>query len=159
MGDIRILIEQNNGVGVQGGGWSKLLKGCVILVVAICFALIGLLVYIFQRSDIQNIVVCRSNMTEVGQAVIRYHAVIGKYPDNLDDLKKEYLKTPSLLKCPEDKSGSSNSSYVYHKPSAGAANTFVMIECKHHFLEKGKSTILFVTLDGTWSTKNSTIPK
>ncbi|MCX6345376.1 MAG: hypothetical protein NT018_09960 [Armatimonadetes bacterium] len=145
------MIEQKNGIGVQGSGCSKPLKGCAIVVAAVCFALLGLLVYLSQRSDFQSILVCRQNMTEVGQAVIRYYEVNSQYPNSLDDLKEEYLKTTAMLKCPEDKSGSSDTSYVYHKPSAGADKIFIMLECKNHVLEKGRSMTLIVTLDGTWS--------
>lgn len=75
---------------------------------------------------------CRSNMEELGAAITRYKDVNNKYPEKLSDLKKEYLKDTSVLRCPLDKNKDNDTSYVYHRPGPGAKGTFVMLECDRH---------------------------
>ena len=125
-------MDQNINNAQPAKGCSKYFKGCLIITAVMMAAIIGLFIYAMNLPAIQVMLECRDNMTQVGEALERYHSVNSTYPPDLETLKKEYLKDPSVLKCPLDKSGGNKSSYIYHKPPENAADTFVILECDRH---------------------------
>ncbi len=118
-------------------GCSRSLKGCAIIVAVAFVAVIALLIYMSRMPVVQDVVTCRMNMTAVGAALNRYHDVHNAYPETLDELKKDYLKNPSVLRCPLDKSPGTEPSYIYHRPKSNSPAKFVVLECCRHRLSKG----------------------
>ena len=110
------------------------LRACAVIVALAVVGLIVMLVMLAKMPAFQDIVVCKSNMTEVASAIKRYYDVNNKYPANLDDLKKEYIKDKSILKCPLDKSEGDESSYKYIIPERKSKDTFIVLECDRHKL-------------------------
>jgi len=122
-------------------GCGRFLKGCLIigaLVVVVIIALFLTLniisVWVLRKPEVRNMMICREHMVELGDALTRYRDVHGSYPEDLQDLKKEYLKNPEVLRCPLDKSPGTQPSYTYHKPDANSPDDFVMLECARHRL-------------------------
>ncbi|MCL5105111.1 MAG: hypothetical protein M1133_13490 [Armatimonadetes bacterium] len=130
-------------------GCSKPVKGCAIVAALLCLAFVILLVYVARMPSVHSLIKCRENMAAVGDAIRRYHDVNNSYPPDLEILKKDYLKNPSVLRCPVDKSIGDKPSYTYHVPPAGAKGDFVALECERHLLGPGMPPMkLRLHLDG-----------
>ncbi|MCE5314701.1 MAG: hypothetical protein ABFD49_02980 [Armatimonadota bacterium] len=128
-------MEENN-LNPRPRGCAWLLRGCAV-VVGIAFAgLMALLIYVSRMHTVQDIAKCRDNMIAIGAALDRYNDVNGKYPEQLVDLKRDYLKKPSVLRCPVDKSAGCDTSYIYHRPKPDSQDDFVVLECNRHRLRK-----------------------
>lgn len=117
-------------------GPSRLFKGCAIVGVLAIVGLIMLLMYLMKMPSIRDIMLCRTNMVSVGNAIGRYYDFTGSYPTNLSDIKKEYLANPAVLRCPLDKSEDNKPSYKYNRPGPNAGDKFVILECDRHRLMK-----------------------
>lgn len=115
---------------------SKPLIGCGIAAGIAVALVLGMLLYLLRMPVIRSVMACRSNMTELGRALERYHDVNHEYPADLIALKKEYLKDPKVLECPLDTDGG-EPSYTYHRPGPDAPDDFVVLECSRHRLEAG----------------------
>lgn len=128
----------NNDQTTPRSGCSRPLKGCAIGAALLCIAFIAMLIWVARMPGVRNLMTCRENMTKVGEALRRYHAVNNKYPPNLETLSKDYLKDPGVLTCPADTSSGDKPGYTYHVPPANAGGDFVVLECERHIL--GPST-------------------
>jgi hypothetical protein len=114
-----------------------------------------LLIYLGRLPFVQDIVKCRTNMADVGAALQRFCDVNGRYPAQLVDLERDYLKDPTVLRCPLDKSSDSNTSYTYHRPKASSPADFVVLECTRHRLAKDMPrTKLLLHKDGNVTVEN-----
>ncbi len=113
-------------------GCSRPVKACLVVIVALAALFIGLLTYTLKMPAVQGMVRCRSNMMDIGAALKRYHDANGRYPADLGEIRAEYLKDPSVLRCPQARSSDGESSYVYHRPPSGARGSFVILECRNH---------------------------
>ncbi|MHB9037181.1 MAG: hypothetical protein ACYC64_10970 [Armatimonadota bacterium] len=140
-------MENNQDRKPLGCAWP--LRGCAIAVGVVFTGLMILLIYLARMPVVQDIVSCRTNMIEIGAALQRYYDVNGTYPERLVDLKKDYLKKPSVLHCPLDKSSDSDTSYIYHRPKPDSPASFVVLECNRHRLGKDMPfTKLLLRKDG-----------
>lgn len=102
----------------------------VLVLVALVFA--GLLLYAMRMPAVRGMLGCQSNLMEVGGALRRYSDLHGSYPRDLSAIEKDYLKDPSVLRCPLDRDPSGVSSYIYHRPGANAKGDFVVLVCTRH---------------------------
>ena len=116
----------------SASGCSKPLKACAVIAALVVLAIIGMLIYAMRMPTIQVMLRCRDNMTQIGDALERYHSVNNSYPPDLRSIEKEYLKDTSVLHCPADKSSDGELSYIYHRPPSNAKDTFVILECDRH---------------------------
>ena len=129
-------MELDTNVNGSAPGCSRPLKGCAIIAAIAFVGVIALLIYMSRMPVVQDVVTCRMNMTAIGAALDRYHDVHNSYPRSLDEMKKDYLKNPSVLRCPLDKSSGTETSYIYHRPKAGYPPSFIVLECCRHKLAK-----------------------
>ncbi len=132
-------------------GCSGPLKGCLIVVAIVIIVLIVLLIQLYRTPTVQDINECRSNMVEIGAALDRYEDVNGHYPERLSDLKEEYLKDTDVLKCPRDKSKSTEVSYTYFMPDKDSPDDFIVLTCDRHRIMKNEpKKVLVLYLDGSF---------
>lgn len=98
-------------------------------------------------SDIAN---CQLNLPEIYGAVERYRATHeDKYPPSLDILRKEYMKDPSVLVCPLDKSKSGKTSYTYTPPKENPKEDDILIRCNRHRVRLDLPIIeVYITVNG-----------
>lgn len=125
-------MESDNQRVRSSSGCIKPLRACSVIALLLVIVVIGLLIYAMKIPSIQVMLKCRDNMTQVGEALQRYHSVNNSYPVDLRVIEKEYLKDKSVLRCPSDKSANDESSYIYNRPPANAKGTFVILECDRH---------------------------
>ena len=115
-------------------GCSRPLKACALILALLAIAFIATLIYMIRLPVVRSLVKCQSNMMAISAAIKRYNDVNGAYPPNLMALKKDYLKAPSVLRCPLSELGSDKPSYIYHRPGPNAPDDFAILECKLHKL-------------------------
>lgn len=108
-----------------------MLRGCLIATAVITALFISMAIYMWHVPSMRERTVCQLHMIEVAAAISRYTDVNGHRPSNLHELAKEYLKDPSVLRCPLDKSGGDAPSYIYNPK---ASDSQIMLECNRHRL-------------------------
>jgi hypothetical protein len=78
-------------------------------------------------------------------------------------LAKEYMKDPSVLICPLDKSKSGNTSYTYAPPKGEANDDDILISCNRHRVRPDLPVIeVYITVGGVAGFKpepEATTPK
>ncbi len=127
--------------------WSTALA----VTIAAIALLVGLmLVVISQVPSARHKLRCKSNMMAISAALQRYYWPNETYPDNLDALRKDYLKEPGVLRCPADKSPGRKPSYDYIKPAPNAPGNAIVLSCDRHRGSFGKRIRFTVTKDGEW---------
>ncbi len=133
-------------------GCRRLLIGCGVVTALIIAGFAALLIYTLRMPSARELLRCRDDMIAVGDALRRYEDVNGSYPPDLQALEKDYLKDPSVLRCPLDKSPSSQTSYIYHRPGPNAKGDFVVLECCRHRI-RGDVPVsrLLILKDGTFN--------
>ena len=133
-------------------GCSPPLKGCLVTTVIVMALFLGVLAYFSRMPSVRAMGVCKYNMQELAAAIDRYKAVNGHRPESLDELADQYLKDPSVLRCPLDKSSGDTSSYTYN-PKAG--DNQIMLECARYKLRHDMpNSILRVSGDGRFDVRN-----
>lgn len=135
-------------------GCSRPAKACAITLVAVVALFLGLMFYAFRMPVVRGVVRCQTNMREIGDALRRYNDVNRSYPRDLESMSKDYLKDPSVLRCPLDRSPSEAPSYIYHRPDSSSPGSFVVLECRHHDLGRDlpPSTLVYMK-NGTVKTR------
>lgn len=128
-------------------GCSTPLKGCLIIVGLAMMLLMATMIYLARLPSVQELAVCKLNMTDVSEAISRYEDVNGQPPPNLRVLASHFLKKPSVLRCPLDKSHDGQPSYTYYPK---AKDHQVMLECGRHRFA-GQPTKLRILADGTFA--------
>lgn len=88
---------------------------------------------LMRNPEISDLATCKLHMSEIYGAIERYRAVHDdNYPPSLDALKDDYMKDPSVLKCPLDKTGSKTTSYEYTPPKGEPDPDQVIVSCRRH---------------------------
>lgn len=137
----------------QPQGCSRSFRACIVVVGLLTVLFLGLLVYAFRMPAVRGVVRCKSNLEAIGAALGRYNDVNGSYPRSLAEIRSEYLKDPSVLRCPLDEARAGDTSYVYHRPKSTAKDSFVILECHHHrLLRDAPPTVLVYQLGGVVKT-------
>ena len=133
-------------------GCSPPLRGCLIASLLVMALFIGVLAYFSRMPSMQAMGECKYNMQELSAAISRYEEVTGHRPEKLPDLAKQYLKDPSVLRCPLDKSSGKTPSYGYN-PNANDGR--VMLECDRHKIRKDMpNSKLLILGDGKFEIRN-----
>ncbi len=141
-----------NNENPTSAGCSLPLKGCLVITIIVMALFVGILAYFSRMPSVRAMGECRYNMQELAAAIGRYKAVNGHRPENLDELAEQYLKDPSVLRCPLDKSHSKKSSYKYNSK---AGDSQIMLECDRHKLRRDMpNSILRVSGDGRFDVRN-----
>jgi len=122
-------MEANNTTPQRPAGCSLLLKSCLVTTVLVIALFMAGLIYMVRMTSVRDLSTCAEHMREVAAAVERYDDVNSHRPAKLAALRKEYLKDPSVLRCPLDKSPGERPSYAYN-PEARDGQT--MLECDRH---------------------------
>lgn len=136
-------IDQNQ-IPQDTRGCGNLFKACAIITILLIAVVIGLSIYAIRLPIVRDLMQCRENMETVGAAIDRYHGVTGSYPDELEQLKDEYLKDPSVLSCPVGEGGE-ECYFTYNKPKETSPEDFVVLECDAHVLgEKGQVRLMYL---------------
>lgn len=128
-------MEMNLPQSIPPRGCSRPVKACAVVLLLLIMAVIVLVVYVVRMPAARALFQCQQNMIAVGEALKRYEDVNGAYPKTLDDLKKDYLKDPSVLSCPTIEDRSDDSCYTYHRPGPKSGPKFVVLECNLHRLK------------------------
>lgn len=128
-------------------GLSLPLKICLGTFLFVVVLFLAAAIYMGQMPGVQAWQRCKDNMMEVSAAISRYEDVNGQPPATLEALKKDYLKDPSVLRCPSDKSPGDAPSYKYNPKATG---TQVMLECDREKLP-GERLKMQVLADGTFT--------
>lgn len=138
-----------------GCGCSTPLKACLVVGALVFVLLIGGLIWTLRLPAVRSLIRCRSNMTQIGEAIRRYHDVTGSYPPELAVLRRDYLKDPSVLRCPLDRSPGDAPSYLYHRLRPDSPERAVVLECDRHRLKPGKQRVKLLLLkNGQVSTRS-----
>lgn len=113
---------------------------------------IAAVLYVAKLPSVRALQVCTNNLQELGDAVSRYRDVTGHRPARLRDLEKQYLTSPSLLRCPLDKTPGNEPSYTYNP---NARDSQPMLECDRHKLRPDMPKCkLRILGDGTYTQVN-----
>jgi hypothetical protein len=130
--------------------WIKLLRWTAVITTLAALMLILGVAMLMRNTSISNIAKCQLNMPEIYGAVERYRATHDdKYPPDLDILRKEYMKDPSVLICPLDKSNSGKTSYTYTPPKEDADGSDILISCNRHRVRDDFPILeVYITVDG-----------
>jgi hypothetical protein len=104
----------------------------MVVLVLVALVFVGLLLYAMRMPAVRGMLKCQSNLMEVGGALRRYADLHGSYPRDLSAIEKDYLKDPSVLRCPLDRNSGGVSSYIYHPPGPNAKGDFVVLVCTRH---------------------------
>ena len=124
-------------------GCSLPLKGCLVAYLLVMALFLGVLTYFSRMPSVQAMGVCKYNLQELSAAISRYEDVTGNRPQKLEGLAKQYLKDPSVLRCPLDKSVGDAPSYIYNP---NATDDQVMLECGRHKIRKDMPNSRLVVL-------------
>ncbi len=130
-------MEMNVPQPVPPRGCSRPVRACAISLLLLILAVIALVVYVVRMPAARALFQCQQNMIAIGEALKRYEDVNDVYPRTLDDLKKDYLKDPSVLSCPTIDGKKDESCYTYHRPGPRSGPKFVVLECSLHRLKPG----------------------
>lgn len=99
---------------------------------------------------------CGQNMEELIGAINRYNIQQGHYPERLEDVYPEYLKSSDSLRCPlsekSEESARQNgkvvTSYEYFRPGPETRPEDVVIRCGLHTFDEHSKTYLIARKDG-----------
>lgn len=99
---------------------------------------------------------CGQNMEDLIGAINRFQIQQGRYPERLEDVYPEYLKSAGSLRCPladdtkkeNRQNGKVETSYEYLKPGPGTKPDDVVIRCDRHSFDDQGTTYLIARKDG-----------
>ncbi len=97
---------------------------------------------------------CRRNLVELGAALQRYHNRNREYPETLDRLYPDFLKTDSVLRCPADEGKEKSSGYRYFRPTDATPPDATVIRCDRHSPAGQQKVVLNLRKDGRVDVQN-----
>ena len=102
---------------------------CLVVLLVLFLGIVGSVFYLIKSlPGLNELIVCRTHLEKVSGAMERYHDANDKYPESLRELKGEYIRDHSLLKCPV------HSGEYEYKP--GKKDDDPVISCKHSLSDK-----------------------
>lgn len=120
----------------------------VICSFGLLIAFLLLVWYFYKMPGMNDLLVCRMNIQELGEAIERYYDVNDTYPKSLDELRGEYLKDSAILSCPSN----TKKVYSYTRPDEKTSGSFRIIECTHTLRSDLPAIKLVLTKDGNIKT-------
>jgi len=97
---------------------------------------------------------CRRNLIELGAALQRYHNRNGTYPERLEMLYPDFLKTDSVLRCPAEAGDGKPRGYRYFRPTDATPPDAVVIRCDLHSPAGQQKVVLLLRMDGRVDVRN-----
>ncbi|MGQ9807143.1 MAG: hypothetical protein ACUVSM_07650 [Armatimonadota bacterium] len=97
---------------------------------------------------------CRRNLVELGAALQRYHNRHRAYPEKLEMLYPDFLKTDSVLRCPANEDGKKPAGYRYFRPTDATPPDAAVIRCDLHAPAGQQKVVLILRMDGRVEVQN-----
>ena len=143
--DLRDDNKENKNLGPNHS--NHCLLGCMFPILVIFLLFVGLCIYVYCQPYTQPILTCLSNQTEIYEACQRYRDLNNKYPENLKELEKEYLKDKNSLYCPLD---TKKEGYLYANPDKEKGARYITSCHKHKLKDNIPFPPITITPEGAF---------